>query len=30
VDRLDYAARAIRHRRGRLIPISDYPITGYY
>jgi hypothetical protein len=25
VNRLDYAARASRHQRGKLIPISDYP-----
>ena len=29
VDRFDNAARPSRHKRGRLIPLSDYPITGY-
>ena len=29
VDRFDNAALSSRHGRGRLIPLSDYPITGY-
>ena len=29
VDRFDNAALSSRHKRGRLILLSDYPITGY-